>query len=155
MSPEDNNCPFILLNLTFPHFSNFVTQQKACKGKSRGKAMCLGNLSHKQCQSALKHLFCMSNYNMEPNFFENLKQFTKGIRNHVANKKELEGYANIIGKKKMGFDIYKKTCKLFLKEEGKEFVFARVFCASSGISWRNPKMWFCHRPWYYGGKQET
>jgi hypothetical protein len=28
MSPEDNNCPFILSNLTFQHFSNFVMQQK-------------------------------------------------------------------------------------------------------------------------------
>jgi hypothetical protein len=64
---------------------------------------------------------------MEPNFFNHLKQFTKGIRHHVANKKELEGYANIIGKKKMGFNVYKKICKLFLKVEGKEFIFARAF----------------------------
>ncbi len=126
MSPEDNNCPFILSNLTFLHFGNFVMQQEARKGKSRGKAMCLGNPSYKQCQSALKHLFCMSKYNMEPNF-NHLKQFTKGIRYHIANKRELEGYANIIGKKKMGFNIYKEICKLFLKEKGKEFIFARAF----------------------------
>ncbi len=126
-SPEDNKRPFILTNLTFPHFSNFVTQQKARKGKSWGKAMCLGNLSYEQCQSALKHLFRMSRYNMEPNFFSHLKQFTKGIWHHVANKKELEGYADIIGKKKMGFDVYKKICELFLKKEGKEFIFAHAF----------------------------
>jgi hypothetical protein len=127
MSPEDNNCPFILSNLTFPHLSNFVTQRKARKGKSRGKAMCLGNSSYKQCQNTLKHLFRMSKYSMEPNFFDHLKQFTKGIRYHIANKKEFEGYANIIGKKKMGFDVYKKIYKLFLKEEGKEFIFASAF----------------------------
>ncbi len=79
MSPEDNNCPFILSNLTFTHFSNFFMQQKACKGKSQGEAMCLGNSLYKQCQSALKHLFRMSKYNMEPDFFEHLKQFTKDI----------------------------------------------------------------------------
>ena len=64
---------------------------------------------------------------MQANFFENLKQFTKGIRRHVADKKVLEGDVNIIGKRKMGFDVYKKICELFLKEEGEEFVFARAF----------------------------
>jgi hypothetical protein len=104
MSLEDNNCPFILSNLTFPHFSNFVRQQKARKGKSRGKAMCIRNPSYKQCQSALKHLFRMSKYKMEPDL-NHLKQFMKGIRRHIANKRELEGYANIIGKKKMGLNV--------------------------------------------------
>jgi hypothetical protein len=86
----------------------------------------------------------MSKYNMEPNLFDHLKHFTKVFRRHVADKKELEGCANIIGKKKMGFHIYKKICELFLKEEGKEFIFARAFCASSGVSWCDPKMWFIH-----------
>jgi hypothetical protein len=45
MSPDDDNCPFILSNLTFVIFSDFVTQRKARKGKSRGKSMCLGNSS--------------------------------------------------------------------------------------------------------------
>ncbi len=27
----------------------------------------------------------------------------------------------------MGFDVYKKICELFLKEEGEEFIFARAF----------------------------
>ena len=78
MSPDDDNCPFILSNLTFVIFSNFVTQRKSQKGKSRGKSMCLGNLSYEKFQSALKHLFRMSNYTMESNFFIRLKQFTKG-----------------------------------------------------------------------------
>ena len=64
---------------------------------------------------------------MEPNFFVSLKQFTKGIRRHVADKKEIEGDVSIIGKKKMGFDVYQKICELFLKEEGDEFIFARAF----------------------------
>ncbi len=79
MCPEDNNCPFILSNLMFAHFSNFIMQKKARRGKSQRKAMRLGNLSYEQSQSALKHLFCMSNYAMQPGFFKNLKQFMKGI----------------------------------------------------------------------------
>ncbi len=55
---------------------------------------------------------------MEPNFFVSLKQFTKGIRRHVADKKVIEGGVRMIGKKTMGFDVYQKICKLFLKEEG-------------------------------------
>jgi hypothetical protein len=83
-------------------------QQKARKGKSRGKVMCLGNLPYKQCQSALKHLFHMRKYYMELNFIKHFKQFTKGIWHHITDKKELKGYANNIGKKMMGFHVYKK-----------------------------------------------
>jgi hypothetical protein len=127
VSPEDNNCPFILSNLTFAHFSNFIMQQKARRGKSQWKAMCFGNLSYKQSQSVLKHLFCMSKYAMQPGFFGNLKQFMKGIWQHIANKKAQEGDVSIIGKKKMGFDVDNKICELFLREEGEEFLFARAF----------------------------
>jgi hypothetical protein len=34
MNPKDDNCPFKLLNLTFSHFNDFITQQKARKGKN-------------------------------------------------------------------------------------------------------------------------
>jgi len=33
MSPQDDNCLFILSNLTFEQFSDFVTQRKAHRGK--------------------------------------------------------------------------------------------------------------------------
>jgi hypothetical protein len=86
--------------------------------------MCLGNSLYEQSQSALKHLFRMSKYAMQPGFFKNLKQLTKGIWQHVANKKAQEGDVSIIGKKKMGYDVYKKICELFLREGGEEFLFA-------------------------------
>ena len=71
---------------------------------------------------------------MQPDFFAELKKFTKGIRHHVADKKALKENVSIIGKKKMGFDVYKKICNLFLKkEEREEFIFTCAFCASSGI----------------------
>ena len=126
MSPEDDNCLFILSNLMFNHFSNFVTQRKACRGKHQGKAMSLENALYEQSQSALKHLFRMSKYAMQPNFFNNLKQLSKVIRQHVTDKKVLEGNQSIIGKKKMGFDVFKKMCKLMMKEEAKEFIFSRA-----------------------------
>ena len=52
---------------------------------------------------------------MEPNFFVSLKQFAKGIRRHVANKKVIEGDERMIGKKKMGFDVYQNICELFFE----------------------------------------
>jgi hypothetical protein len=127
MNPEDDNCPFKLSNLTFSHSSDVITQWKARKEKNHSKAMFLGNASYKQSPSALKHLFCMSKYAMQSDFFDNLPQFTKGIRQHVTNKKVQEGDVAIVGKKKMGFNVYKKICKLFMKEEGEEFIFARAF----------------------------
>ncbi len=36
-SAEDNNCPFILSNLTFPHFSNFLSTRTRTRGKNKGK----------------------------------------------------------------------------------------------------------------------
>jgi hypothetical protein len=75
MNPEDDDCLFKLSNLMFSHlsFSDFITQRKASKGKNHGKAMSLGNASYEHSQSALKHLFCMSKYAMQPDFFDNLK----------------------------------------------------------------------------------
>ncbi len=132
MSPEDDNCLLILSNLTFAQFSDFVTQCKAHRGKGRGTSMSLGNASYEQAQSALKHLFCMSKYAMQKNFFDDLKQFTKGIRRHVANKKVLEGDVTMVGKKKMGYDVYKKICEKFLEEEDEEYIFA---CSFLTLKW--------------------
>ena len=119
MSPQDDNCPFILSNLTFEQFSNFVTQRKARRGKGQGLSMSLGNASYE--------LFRMSKYAMQTNFFDNLKQFTKGIRRHVADKKVLEGDVTMVGKKKMGFNVYKKICEKFLQEGGEEYIFSHAF----------------------------
>ena len=118
MCPQDDNCPFILSNLTFEQFSDFVTQRKARRGKARGLAMSLGNASYEQSQSALKHLFRMSKYAMQTNFFDDLKQFTKGIRRHVADKKVKEGDTTMVGKIKMGFDVY-KYARSFCRRKGK------------------------------------
>jgi len=52
-SPEDNNCPFILSNLTFAHFSNFLSTKTRRKGKNKGKQNSLGNASYDQAKSAL------------------------------------------------------------------------------------------------------
>ena len=145
MNPEDDNCPFKLSNLTFGHCSDFITQRKACKRKHRSEGMSLGNASYEQLQSALKHLFHMSKYDMQLDFFDNLKQFTKGIWWHIANKKVQEWDVTIVGKKKMGFNVYKKNCELVMKEEGREFIFACAFLTlKSGISWRDLKM-LCKR----------
>ena len=38
-SPEDNNCPFILSNLTFAHFSNFLSTKTRRK---KGSKICWG-----------------------------------------------------------------------------------------------------------------
>lgn len=63
MSPEDDDCPFILSNLTFAfaHFGDFVMQHNACRGKliRQGKAMSLGNASYEAvtecCEASVSH----------------------------------------------------------------------------------------------------
>ena len=48
MSPDDDNCPFKLSNLTFVCYIEFLTQRKARKGKHRGKMMSLVQHSYNQ-----------------------------------------------------------------------------------------------------------
>ncbi len=89
-SAEDNNCPFILSNLTFPHFSNFLSTRTSRKGKNKGKPNSLSVASYDQAKSALVHLFRMSKYCIPGEFAENLRIFMKGMKRHVATKK-MEG----------------------------------------------------------------
>jgi hypothetical protein len=126
-SPEDDNCPFILSNLSFAQFSDFLATRTSRTGKHQGQVLKLSNASYEQSQSALKHLFRMSKYQMHSAFTAQLKQFTKGIRRTVADKKKVEGDSNIIGKKKMDFNVYQLMCELFMSEEEEEFIFARSF----------------------------
>lgn len=126
-SPEDDNCPFILSNLTFAQFSDYLATRTSRTGKHQGQVLKMSNASYEQSQSAIKHLFRMSKYEMHSSFTVHLKQFTKGIRRTVADKKKVEGDSMLIGKKKMDFNVYKLMCELFMREEGEEFIFARCF----------------------------
>lgn len=107
-SPEDNNCPFILSNLTFAHFSNFLSTKTRRKGKKKGQQNSLGNASYDQAKSALVHLFRMSRYDMPVDLAAKLKMFMKGMKRHVAAKSFENGDSGIIGKKKMDFKVYEK-----------------------------------------------
>jgi hypothetical protein len=126
-STEDDDCPFILSNLTFPHFSNFLSTRTRTKGKNKGKQNSLGVASYDQAKSTLVHLFRMSKYDIPAEFADNLKIFMKGMKRTVAAKKMEDGDSGIIGKKKMDFKVFKKICALFLKEEAEEFLFAHCF----------------------------
>jgi hypothetical protein len=64
---------------------------------------------------------------MHSSFTGQLKQFTKGIRRTVADKKKVESDSMLIGKKKMDFNVYQLMCELFMREEGEEFIFSRCF----------------------------
>ncbi len=87
-SREDNNCPFILLNLTFIHFSNFLSTRSRSRGKNKGQPNSLGVASYDQAKSAFVHLYRMSKYDLPVEFAEDLKIFMKGIKQHVAAKKD-------------------------------------------------------------------
>jgi hypothetical protein len=44
-SREDDNCPFILWNLTFVHFSNFLSTRTRSRRKNKGQPNSLGAAS--------------------------------------------------------------------------------------------------------------
>jgi hypothetical protein len=54
-SPEDDNCPFILSNLTFAQFSNYLAKRTSRAGKHQGQVLKMSNASYEQSQSAIKH----------------------------------------------------------------------------------------------------
>jgi hypothetical protein len=127
MSAEDDNCPFVLSELTFAHFSAFLSTRTRTRGKNKGQPNSLGIASFDQAKSALVHLFRMSKYKMLEQMSDKLKMFMKGLKRHVASKKMESGDSQIVGKRKMDFKVYEKICEQFLKEEGEEFLFARCF----------------------------
>ena len=127
MHEEDDNCPFVLSELSFAHFSTFLSTRTRTQGKASGKPNSLGIASFDQAKSALVHLFRMSKYKMLDSFSDKLKMFMKGLKQHVASTKVESGDSQIVGKRKMDFKAYEKICELFLKEEGEEFLFARCF----------------------------
>jgi hypothetical protein len=127
MGAEDDNCPFVLSELTFDHFSTFLSTRTSARGKKKGQPNSLGIASFDQAKSALVHLFRMSKYKMLEPMNEKLKMFMKCMKRHVASVKMESGDSQIVGKRKMDFKVYEKICELFLKEEGEEFLFARCF----------------------------
>jgi hypothetical protein len=48
MGAEDNNCSFVLSELTFAHFSTFLSTQTRTQGKNRGQPNSLGIASSGQ-----------------------------------------------------------------------------------------------------------
>ena len=45
-SPEDDNCPLILSNLTFAIFSEYLSMRTWCKGQNWEEVMALSNASY-------------------------------------------------------------------------------------------------------------
>ena len=64
MSPEDDNCAFLLSNPTFAHFSNFLSTQTRTRGMKKGEPNYLGVASFDQAKSVLVHLFRMRKYDV-------------------------------------------------------------------------------------------
>jgi len=127
MRAEDDNCPFVLSELTFAHFSTFLSTRTSARGKNKGQPNSLGIASFDQAKSALVHLFRMSKYKMLEPMSEKLKMFMKCMKRHVASTRMESGDSQIVGKRKMDFKVYEKICELFLKEEAEEYLFARCF----------------------------
>jgi hypothetical protein len=86
LSPEDDNCPFILSNLSFAHFNSFLSTRTRTRGKRKGEPNLLGVLSFDQAKSAFVHLLRVSKYDMPMDFAKKLKIFMKGVKQHVATK---------------------------------------------------------------------
>jgi hypothetical protein len=107
-SLEDDNCPFILSNLTFTHFSNFLSTRTRSKGKNKGQPNSLGVASYDQAKSALIHLYWMSKYDIPVEFAENLKIFMKGIMRHIVAKKMEDGDSGIVVRKRWTLRFTKK-----------------------------------------------
>lgn len=129
MNSDDDNCPFILSDLSFEQFSDYLDRRTSRRGKNKGKEDSLGMATIEQAKSALRNLYRFSKYEMSDSMDVLLKQYLSGKKRDIAEKKKISGDYARVGKAKMDFKVYEKLCELFLKEEGEEFIFARCFLA--------------------------
>ena len=126
-SPEDNNCPFILSNLTFAHFSNFLSTRTRSRGENKGQPNSLGVSSYDMAKSALVHLYWMSKYDIPAEFANDLKIFMKGMKRHVAAKKMEDGDSGIIGKKRWISRFTKKIVSCLCRRRVRNIYLPVVF----------------------------
>ena len=78
-------------------------------------------------QSALAHLYCVSNIVMPDAMAKKISQFMGGIKRTIAKEKQAMGKKNDEGKEKMSFEVYQQICKLLLTSGTTESIFTHCF----------------------------
>ena len=116
MSPDLNNCPLQLENLTFECFGDYMVTWKQTKGKIRDKKhnkkrrrrnrdalperhaldddddeLYYSRSTYEGCRTALAHIYCMAGVTMSSELKNQLKHFTGGLKRSIAAEKRETG----------------------------------------------------------------
>ena len=119
MSPDLNNCPLQLENLTFECFSDYMVTWKQTKGKIRDKKhnkkhnkkhrrrnrdalperqalddddeLYYSRSTYEGCRTALAHIYRMAGVMMSSELKNQLKHFTGGLKRSIAAEKRETG----------------------------------------------------------------
>jgi len=78
-------------------------------------------------QSALAHLYRVSNTIMPDVVAKKVSQFMGGIKRTIAKEKQEMGTKNDEGKAKMGVEVYQAICKILLMSGTTESIFHHCF----------------------------
>ena len=78
-------------------------------------------------QSALAHLYRVSNISMPDLMAKKLSQFMGGIKRTIAKEKRELGGKNDEGKEKMSFEVYQVICRLLMTSGTTESIFTHCF----------------------------
>ena len=113
-------CFFILTNITFPVFSNYVISR-------RNTNMSYSNSFYQSLRSALMHLFRTASIDPPLELNKELKKFMAGLRRTVAKDIQDQGISCEQGKSAMGFSVYKRLCEILVASPNPEDVFTRAW----------------------------
>ena len=156
---NESNCPIVLSNLTFEIFSRYLAKRK--ESKSNGKKY-LSKATYGCIQSALCHIYRMSDVQFPDDFYSDLSRMMSGLKKRVQRQKQKHGYRIEEGKSPMSIQIYSLLCNYFLKQPDDDSILSHTFltlewnlmarsdsvtnCHINHIEWRNDSLiiFFAH-----------
>ena len=106
VNQSPNNCPIIRVSLTFDIFSHYLTTTR------KQNQSYLEKSTYRGIQSALRHLFRISDQQMSKTMEREMSQFMSWIQRTIVNEKIRKGGSLNEGKLPMSFQTYEKMCEL-------------------------------------------
>jgi len=156
---NEGNCPVILSNLTYTIFSRYLAKRK--KDKSNKKTY-LSKATYGCIQSALCHMYRMSDVHFPDDFYADLSKMMSGLKKRVQRQKQKDGLRIEEGKSPMSMQIFILLCKYFVQQPDDDSILSHTFltlewnlmarsdsvtsCHVNHIEWRNDSLviFFAH-----------
>lgn len=129
-----NTFPIFLDKIDFNIFTMYMnTRKKIIQRRINNTDECeevqayLSKSMYDGMRSALMHLYRTMGVQPDPALQKLLTQFIQGLKKVVAEDKKKTGQKLSEGKRHMSREVFEKLCKIFMKGESDEYLFAHCF----------------------------